>query len=153
MEEKTWRSCSKPRKQRSIPRRRFTNKRPEPFLCLAAGGKPTLETSGFARANYPDNIDLFLRQKSLVDIKDGDSNTIAFGETTLDHAWISPGLGDYERPNNGKKYSSGHELGAQFVFCDGSVHFIDEAISPAVFRALCTIAGGEVIDDLTVKGK
>ena len=50
-------------------------------------------------------------------------------------------------------YASDHELGANFVFCDGSVHFIDEAIDPTVFRALITINGGEVIDDFDLKGK
>ena len=39
-----------------------------------------------------------------------------------------------------------------FVFLDGSVHFIDEAIDPTIFRALITINGGEVIDDFDLKG-
>jgi len=56
------------------------------------------------------------------------------------------------RPNDSGTFSSDHDLGANFVFCDGSVHFIDEAIDPAVFLALCTIDGGEVIDDFDVKG-
>lgn len=88
-----------------------------------------------------------------MDIKDGDSNTLAFGETLLERAWITPGVGDYQRPNDSGAYASDHDLGANFVLCDGSVHFIDEAIDPPVFRALVTIAGGEVIDDFDVKGK
>ena len=58
-------------------------------------------------------------------------------------------------------YGSGHPQGANFVFCDGSVHFLTNAINNATVQssasgngpgplpllgALCTCAGGEVID-------
>jgi prepilin-type N-terminal cleavage/methylation domain-containing protein/prepilin-type processing-associated H-X9-DG protein len=59
-------------------------------------------------------------------------------------------------------FGSGHTQGANFVFCDGSVHFISNAINNAamvtssapyggpaplpLLGALCTIAGGEVVD-------
>jgi prepilin-type processing-associated H-X9-DG protein len=53
-------------------------------------------------------------------------------------------------------YGSGHTAGANFVFCDGSVHFISNAINNAalvssangpvtLLSALCTRAGGEVV--------
>jgi prepilin-type N-terminal cleavage/methylation domain-containing protein/prepilin-type processing-associated H-X9-DG protein len=49
-------------------------------------------------------------------------------------------------------YGSGHTNGANFSFCDGSVHFISNGINSAavlsngetVLQALCTRAGGEV---------
>src|SRR5262249_24990133 len=34
------------------------------------------------------------------------------------------------------------------IMADGKVRFIPEDIKPATFRAMCTIAGGERIDDL-----
>jgi prepilin-type processing-associated H-X9-DG protein len=52
-------------------------------------------------------------------------------------------------------YGSGHPGGANFVFCDGSVHFLSNAINNAatippnnatVLQALSTRAGGEVAD-------
>ncbi len=45
-------------------------------------------------------------------------------------------------------YGSGHTQGANFAFCDGSVHFLSNGINstPTLLSALCTRAGGEVID-------
>jgi prepilin-type processing-associated H-X9-DG protein len=56
-------------------------------------------------------------------------------------------------------YGSGHPQGANFVFCDGSVHFISNAINNAttisssynggsisLLGALCTRDGGEVVN-------
>jgi prepilin-type processing-associated H-X9-DG protein len=47
----------------------------------------------------------------------------------------------------GATYGSGHPGGANFVFCDGSVHFLSNAISNGpMLMYLSTRAGGEVVD-------
>jgi prepilin-type processing-associated H-X9-DG protein len=43
-------------------------------------------------------------------------------------------------------FGSWHPGGANFVFADGSVHFLPDAMSFPIFQALTTINGGEGID-------
>jgi prepilin-type N-terminal cleavage/methylation domain-containing protein/prepilin-type processing-associated H-X9-DG protein len=42
-------------------------------------------------------------------------------------------------------FSSFHTGGANFVFLDGSVHFISNSIDPTLFAGLGTVQGGEVV--------
>jgi len=51
--------------------------------------------------------------------------------------------------NSGKPFNFGspHDGGAFVGFVDSQVRFVNETVDPAVFRALCTIKGGEVIRD------
>jgi prepilin-type N-terminal cleavage/methylation domain-containing protein/prepilin-type processing-associated H-X9-DG protein len=44
-------------------------------------------------------------------------------------------------------YSMHTPRGANFLFGDGSVHFLSSAIDPLTYQYLCTIAGGEVAND------
>jgi prepilin-type processing-associated H-X9-DG protein len=44
-------------------------------------------------------------------------------------------------------YSMHTPTGANFLFGDGSVHFLSSAIDGYTYQHLCTIAGGEVLGD------
>jgi prepilin-type N-terminal cleavage/methylation domain-containing protein/prepilin-type processing-associated H-X9-DG protein len=50
--------------------------------------------------------------------------------------------------NRVEDFSSQHTGGANFVFADGSVHFIPDSIDPVVWHALGTRAGGESVPAL-----
>lgn len=43
-------------------------------------------------------------------------------------------------------FGSSHPGGANFMFCDGSVHFLSETIDMATYRGLSTRAGGEAVN-------
>jgi prepilin-type N-terminal cleavage/methylation domain-containing protein/prepilin-type processing-associated H-X9-DG protein len=44
-------------------------------------------------------------------------------------------------------YSMHTPQGANFLFGDGSVHFLSSSINPTTYQGMCTIAGGEVVTD------
>src|SRR5262249_38145270 len=59
------------------------------------------------------------------------------------------GYDPYGDNRNGNDWISGmrsrHSNGAYVVFADGSVRFVSVTIAPETYRALSTIAGGEVL--------
>lgn len=118
----------------------------EVFCCPAIGngGKTMLE---LGRGTYIGTTDLFPWRAARADIRDGKSNTIALGETLADQAWVLPGTADAVPPGERSMFGSRHAGGANFVFCDTSVHLIGEDIDPVVFAALCTTDGGEPVTE------
>jgi prepilin-type processing-associated H-X9-DG protein len=45
---------------------------------------------------------------------------------------------------DGAHYWSYHNSGGNFLYADGSVHFLNYNVTPSVFVALCTTRGNEV---------
>ncbi|MBL8865034.1 MAG: DUF1559 domain-containing protein [Planctomycetia bacterium] len=111
---------------------------------------------------------VYRNTKRIADILDGTSNTLAVGEvydghlgnnpnvwsvgsrhthclrTTENPVNTAPGTGIlYSSTNNGA-FMSRHPTGANFALGDGSVRFINQNIDILKYRALSTIAGGEV---------
>jgi prepilin-type N-terminal cleavage/methylation domain-containing protein/prepilin-type processing-associated H-X9-DG protein len=104
-------------------------------------------------------------------ITDGTSNTIAVGESkqahtlenygpywgsgtftcchgiVLDPTWHInyPAGGPGNLLQNAYGFGSWHAGGANFLFCDGSVHFFSDRMPFATFQALNSINGGEVV--------
>ena len=110
------------------------------------------------------------------DIRDGTSQTFAVGEKTYCGDPSSNGWADgrYDAPikccgcpgsascyaynhqlnsftSSGlapsRSFTSLHEGGGFFLFCDGAVRFISENIDHGTYRSLASVAGNEIIDD------
>lgn len=104
--------------------------------------------SGFGRSNYIGTADLFDQATDVSHVIDGESQTLAVGETITDQAWALPGTGDCSAvPNAGGRFGSQHSGGAYFVMCDASVRFLSDSIDGNTFRALGTSSGNEPIGD------
>lgn len=116
------------------------------FLCPSFSGNSGL-TNGCGRSNFRGCTEVFAKRIQLTDIVDGESNTVAVGETVSDHGWALPGTGDGGAlPNQGGAFGSSHSGGANFLFCDGSVRFLPNNVDAQLFRALFTTAGNEPVN-------
>ncbi len=114
------------------------------FRCPSDDDTDRIAASGLGRSNYIGSAEMFSRFMELTDVLDGESNTIALGETVSDHAWPLPGLAESVPPGQGGRFSGRHRSGTLFLFCDGAVKFIRNDVDATTFGALCTPAGNDV---------
>jgi len=126
-------------------------------------------TSTYGHCNRHDGMFYNDSETRMGDIRDGSSNTAmlceVWGRKYPNHQTIAgdPRGGESSRgmnlhtavyfgytPNSNRqrpwRANSFHAGGVNMVFADGSVHFVTDTIDLYTFRALATIAGGEVID-------
>lgn len=116
--------------------------------CPSLSASDHLQYSGAARGSYVGNGELLDQRMELQHVVDGESGTIAAGETVSEHAWAIPGTGRCDHPpNSGGRFSSPHGSGAHFVLCDASVRFLSDSIDAGTFRALGTPSGNDVPGD------
>ena len=102
----------------------------------------------------PKGTMLYDRAVRSTDIRDGLSNTLMVAEDTAwsDGQWIN-GRNIFDQafainasPDFENDIRSDHPGGANTVFANGTVRFLDEAVALPVLASLCTRAGGEAIE-------
>jgi prepilin-type processing-associated H-X9-DG protein len=109
------------------------------------------DTAGYALSHYAGN-GAFLGgtgSRTVRDVTDGTAQTIAAGEAVSNFKpwgdptnWRDLNLGINQAPDGFGGPAPG---GANFLFVDGSVHFVRDNIDPRILKALGTPAGGEKI--------
>jgi prepilin-type processing-associated H-X9-DG protein len=107
---------------------------------------------GFRLSHYAGNVHVVggTRRLTEAQITDGASQTIMAGEVGDRFSpwgrpgnWRDPALGLHRSPDG---FGGPFPGGSNFLFGDGSVRFIKNAVDPRVFKALGTPSGGEIVN-------
>ncbi len=122
---------------------------PAPYVGIAGLGK---DAPRMAKSDVRAGVFGYDRQTTMADIKDGTANTMMIAETgRVGGSWLQAGpatvrgLDPARQPyiGAGRQFGGQHGGGALVAMADGSVRRIDASISPKIFEAFSTMAGGE----------
>jgi len=123
----------------------------------AADYNPATEKDEKRKAEMLKKIGVFGydRTTAIKDVSDGVTNTIYMISVPPGHQrpWIAGGGATAQGVPESRSirpfvYNYGGKKGAFVLMLDGTVRFIKEDISDDVFKSLCTIRGGEQVEDI-----
>jgi prepilin-type processing-associated H-X9-DG protein len=122
---------------------------PAPYIGIAGLGR---DAPWIAKSDTRAGVFGYDRQTTMADIRDGSANTMMIAETgRVSGSWIQAGpatvrgLDPGRQPyiGTGRQFGGLHGGGALVAMADGSVRRIQATVSPPIFEALSTMAGGE----------
>jgi prepilin-type processing-associated H-X9-DG protein len=87
------------------------------------------------------SVDLGTGNHNANDVFQNMARVTSLAGGNLDHMINSPSTA----PNSGRACASRHPGGAQFLFCDGSVHFLAETINAVTYGRLGNKWDGETV--------
>ena len=130
----------------------LTSMMPDVYRCPSDTLSAASETS-YAMIVGPGTVSDGTKATAIREITDGTSNTILVVEAAGSGInWLDPRDLDADQISflvNDQidgGIASDHPEGANVLFCDGSVIFVDGSIDPGDVRAMSSISGGEVVD-------
>lgn len=129
---------------------------PKPYVCtVGTDDNRDPSVAHCAAVTGPDCRFFATDTPRLDEVTDGAYCTIMVAETnTLITPWTAPVDVDgryisHRFDGSGKNgISSHHPRGANFLFVDGSIHFLDDRVPQHVVTQLLTPAGGEIIKQM-----
>lgn len=122
------------------------------YQCPSSPNSPGSTETNYMVITGPGTVFEGSKPPSMMDIRDGTSNTILVVEVTgtgkswaepvdLDASQVAPPFTGGSSGNAGSQ----HPGGMNTALCDGSVRFLASTIDPATFKAFTTRAGGEAV--------
>jgi len=131
--------------------KQFHDKMPSIYQCPSAKGKMTGMTSYSVVVGKETAFDAPNSKHTFGKLADGTSNTVCIVERKTPVCWMDPTQEiTFAKASEGINVSddglgSKHTKGMNIGLFDGSVHFVSETVTPAVWRAMLTCAGGESV--------